>query len=366
VTSFDVVVICTGSGPEVSAEAAVTELSVALVEEGPFGGTCLNRGCIPSKVFIHCADVMETIRGADRFGIKAQVNAVGWQFIIRRAFDEIGADAQAIEEGNRQAANITIFKGSARFVGSNTLEVNGEQISADTIVIAAGTQPWVPEIPSLQGVPYLTYDEALRLPEQQRRLLIVGGSYIVAEMAHFFGALGTEVTIVYHGPLLLRAEDEDISRRFTEVYQSKFNTLLNANVSRTYLNGEEIAMDVSIDGRIESLTTDVLLLVIGRIPNIDLPEVANADVEVDDRGFIKTNEYLETSVSGIWALWDIVGRYLLKHSANLESAHVAHNAFNRDDQVSMDYHAMPHAIFASPQVGSVGLTEQEAREENIH
>ena len=364
-TSFDLVVIGTGSGLDVSAEAAENGLSVAVVEEGPFGGTCLNRGCIPSKILIHCADVMETIRGADRFGIKAHVDSLDWQFIIRRATEEIDADAQAIEEGNRQAANITVYKGSARFVGSKTLEVNGEQISAETIVIAAGTRPWVPEIPGLQDVPYITSDEALRLPEQPRRLVIVGGGYIAAEMAHFFGALGTEVTIVHRGPTLLRAEDEDIARRFTQVYQGKFNILMNAQVSQASLKGNEIALDVSVAGRTESLTTDVLLLATGRIPNTDLLEVANTGVEVDERGFIKTNEYLETGMPGIWALGDIVGRYLLKHSANLEAAHVAHNAFNRDNQVAVDYHAMPHAIFASPQVGSVGLTEQEAKEGNI-
>ena len=202
-TSFDLVVIGTGSGLEVSAEAAENGLSVAVVEEGPFGGTCLNRGCIPSKILIHCADVMETIRGADRFGIKAHVVGLDWQFIIRRAYEEIDADAQAIEQGNRQADNITVYKGTARFVGPKTLEVNGEQVSAETIVIAAGTRPSVPEIPGLQDVPYITSDGALRLPEQPRRLVIVGGGYIAAEMAHFFGALGTEVTIVHRGPTLL-------------------------------------------------------------------------------------------------------------------------------------------------------------------
>ena len=364
-TGFDPVVIGTGSGLEVSAEAAENVLSVAVIEEGPFGGSCLNRGCIPSKILIHCADVMETIRGADRFGIQAQVVGLDWQFIIRRATEEIDADAQAIEDGNRQASNITVYKGSARFVGPKTLEVNGEQIGAETIVIAARTRPSVPEIPGLQDVPFITSDEALRLPEQPRRLVIVGGGYIAAEMAHFFGALGTEVTIVHRGPTLLRAEDEDIARRFTRVYQSKFNSVLNAQVSRAYRNGDEITMDVSVDGRAENLTTDVLLMATGRIPNTDLLEVANTGVGVDERGFIKTNEYLETGVPGIWALGDIVGRYLLKHSANLESAHVAHNAFNPDNQVAVDYHAMPHAIFASPQVGSVGLTEQEAKEGNI-
>ena len=364
-TNFDLIVIGSGSGLEISAEASEKGLSVAVVEEGPFGGTCLNRGCIPSKILIHCADVMETIRGADRFGIKAHVSGLDWPFIIRRATEEIDADAQSIEEGNRQADNITVYKGRSRFVGPKTLEVNGEQFSGNTIVIAAGTRPMIPEIPGIQDVPYITSDEALRLPEQPKRLVIVGGGYIAAEMAHFFGALGTEVTIVHRGPMLLRAEDADISERFTRVYQHRFNTMMNAQISRAYLNGSEITMDVSIDGRTESLTTDALLIATGRVPNTDVLDVAKTGVEVDERGFVKTNEYMETNVPGIWALGDIVGRYLLKHSANLEASHVAHNAFNPDNQVAVDYHAMPHAIFASPQVGSVGLTEQEAKAGDI-
>ena len=160
---FDVMVIRSGSGLEVSSEAAQRGLSVAVVEEGSFGGTCLNRGCIPSKMLIHSADVMETIQRAELFGIKAKVEALDWQFIIRRAADEVAGDAQAVEEGNQQASNITVFKGKGRFVGEKTLEVAGERISGETIVIAAGTRPLIPDIPGLADVQYITSDQALRV-----------------------------------------------------------------------------------------------------------------------------------------------------------------------------------------------------------
>ena len=157
-TAFDVIVIGSGSGLEVSSDAEANGLSVAVVEEGPFGGTCLNRGRIPSKMLIHCADVMETIQSAEKFGIKATVDAVNWQYIIQRAVEEIDGDARAIEEGNRQNPNVTVFKGTGKFVAEKTLQVNGEQISAGTIVIAAGTRPSVPDIPGLEDVPYITSD----------------------------------------------------------------------------------------------------------------------------------------------------------------------------------------------------------------
>ena len=290
---------------------------------------------------------------------------VDWQFIMRRVYDEIDGDAQAVEEGNRQAPNIAVYKGPGRFVDEKMLEVTGERISAETIVIAASTRPFVPDIPGLDRVPYLTSDEALRLPEQPRRLAIVGGGYIAAELAHFFGSLGTEVTLIHRRPFLLRDEDEQVARRFTEVYQRKFNLLLNAQVSRAYRVGDEIALEVEMDGRTLSVAADALLLATGRIPNTDLLDVGNTGVEVDGRGFIKTDEYLETRVPGIWALGDIVRKYLLKHSANLEAGYVAHNIFNPDRKAAVDYHAMPHAIFASPQVAGVGLTEQEAMERGV-
>ena len=358
--NFDLIVIGSGSGLEISAEAAGRGMSVAVVEEGPFGGTCLNRGCIPSKMLIHCADVMETIQRSELFGIKARVESIDWQHIIRRAFDEIDEEARGIEEGNRQSPNITVFKGTGRFVQNKTLEVNGEQINADTILIAAGTRPSVPDIPGLADVPYITSDQALRLPEQPRRLAIVGGGYIAAEMAHFFGALGTEITLIHRRQLLLREEDEDVSRRFTEVYQRKFNMLLGAQVSRAESRGDEITLEVAMNGSTVEVVADALLMATGRIPNTDLLQVAATGVETDARGFIKTDEYLETGVAGIWALGDIAGKYMLKHSANLEASYATNNIFNPDRKVPVDYWAMPHAIFASPQVAGVGLTQQEA------
>ena len=363
---FDVIVIGSGSGLEVSSEAAMRGLTVAVVEHGPFGGTCLNRGCIPSKMLIHCADVMEIIKTAHVFGIQARVESVDWDFIVRRVYDEIDADAAAVEEGNRQAPGITVYRDTARFVGEKSLEVKGTTIGAESVVIAAGPRPSVPDIPGLADVPYLTSDQALRLPERPRRMVIVGGGYIAAELAHFFGALGTEVTIVHRGPILLREEDEQVSQRFTDVYRRRFNLLTEAQVARVWRQGEETRLEVATGGDNLELATDALLLATGRIPNTDLLEVGNAGVEVDDRGFVRTDEYLETSVQGVWALGDIVAKYLLKHSANLEAAYVAHNMFNPGEKAPVEYHAMPHAIFASPQVAGVGLTERAAKEQGLH
>ena len=203
------------------------------------------------------------------------------------------------------------------------------------------------------------------MPQQPSRLAIVGGGYIAGEMAHFFGAMGTQVTIIHRRLLMLREEDEDVARRFTEVYQRKFNMLLNAEVAQVSRNGDEIHLVVATDGRRVELAADALLLATGRIPNADTLQVGETGVEVDQRGYVQTDQYLETNVPGIWALGDIVGKYLLKHSANLEAAYVSNNILNPESKVAVDYRAMPHAVFASPQVASVGLTEGEAKEQGV-
>ena len=284
--TYDVVVIGSGSGLEISAQAAQRGMSVAVVEEGPFGGTCLNRGCIPSKMLIHCADVAETIQRAHLFGIKARVESVDWPSIMARVYEEIDRDAQAVEEGNRQVPNIDVYKGTGRFVGEKALEVDGQRLAGETVVIAAGTRPSIPEIPGLAGTPYLTSDEALRLPQQPARLAIVGGGYIAAELAHFFGALGTEVTIIHRRAVLLRDEDQEVARRFTEVYRRRFNMLTEARVSSASYNGSEVSLQVATPDGTSSLTVDGLLLATGRVPNTDILEVGKTGVEVDERGFV--------------------------------------------------------------------------------
>ena len=363
--NFDVLVIGSGSGLEVSMRASELGLSVAVVEEGPFGGTCHNRGCIPSKMLIHSADVMETIKGAGAFGIKAVVESVDWPGMVRRVFDDIDREAAEIEEGNRQDPNISVFKARARFVGPKTLEVDGQRISAETVVIAAGTRPFIPEIAGLSNVPYVASDDAMRLQEQPKSLTIVGGGYIAAEMAHFFGSMGTEVTLIYRGPVLLRGQDSAIAQRFTEVFQRRFNILLNTQVLSAEHRDGGITLEVSTAGETAAVSSEALLIATGRIPNTDWLHVEASGVETDDRGFVKTNEYLETGTPGVWALGDIVGRYLLKHSANLEAAYATHNIFNPGQQMPVDYTAMPAAIFSSPQVASVGLTEQAAEEQGV-
>jgi len=367
---FDLIVIGSGSGLEVSAAAAEQGWRVAVVEEGPFGGTCLNRGCIPSKMLVHVADVARTIAGAEQFGIRARIDGVDWPAIVERTFAEIDRDAAAIREGNRMSENITVIEGSARFIGHKQIEVGDARITAETIVIAAGTRPSIPSVPGLAESGFETTDTVMRIPELPRRLVILGGGFVGAEMAHVFGSLGCDVTIVTRGPAMLRDEDRDVSRRLTEAYARRFRIVLGSEARRITRRGDARVIEVGTSGEpdadpTDSIECDAILVATGRVSNADRLAVERSDVATDDRGFVETDEYLRTTVPGIWALGDIVGRYQLKHNANLEAAHVANNLLNPDAMAAVDHHAMPAAVFGSPQIGSVGLTEQGAEEGGV-
>ena len=358
--TFDLIVIGSGAGLIVAEEGVRRGLRVALFESGPLGGTCLNRGCIPSKLLIRSADVMDAVRRAHVWGIEVRVEGVDWNRVVGRVSSLVDADALEVERRVRQGT--TLVRETVRFIGPKLLEAAGEQYSAERIVIAAGSRPSVPDIPGIEPVPYLTSDEALRVAQQPRSLIIVGTGYVAAELAHFYGALGTEVTLLNRGERILAGEDEDISQTFTDVYERRFRVLRNTVARHVERNGEGVSVEVRAEGEDRRLQADALLLATGRVANTEALNLSATGVRLNDKGFVRANEYLETDVPGIWTLGDIAGRFMFRHSANLEGQHVAYNIFHPEQQAPVDYHAMPHAVFGSPQVGGVGLTEAEARQ----
>ena len=359
--SFDLIVIGAGSGLNVSSSAAEMGMKVAVVEKGPMGGTCLNRGCIPSKIIIHSADVAETIRKSKSFGINSRINSVDFAKITSRASNLVDKESGEIEEAIIEDKNTTLFKEEAKFIGDRTLKVGIKTIKGDKVIIAAGTRPFVPPIEGLSEVGYITSDEALRLKKRPKAMTIIGGGYIAAELAHFYGALGTRINIIQRRNFLIPEEDEEISQKFTKIFKKKYKVLTEFNAKKVYKKGGKFIVEAENKKTKRKLISDALLVAAGRIPNTDILDVNKTNVEVDDKGFIKTNEYLETTAKNIWALGDIVGRYLFKHSANLEAEYVYYNAV-LNKKIKIDYAAMPHAIFSSPQIAGVGLREQDLSE----
>ena len=364
--AFDVIVIGTGSGVNIADSAIAEGKTVAIVEAGPFGGTCVNRGCIPSKQLIHSADIVEIIQHAGDFGVIAHVDSIDWDKIVGRAITEADDAAASIEARYRGNSLVTVYKGEGLFVGHKTMEVNGEQITAPMIMIGAGSRPVAPPIPGIDDVPYLTSDEALRYDKQPEKLIVVGGGFVGIELAHFYGGLGTDVTVVQRGPTLLPIEDEDVSRRFTDLFRRKQRVILDAETRSVSESGGEISLEITTPSGDETITGDTLLVATGRRANSDRLDLDKTGVETTPRGLIVVDEFLETTVPGIWALGDVVGRYQLKHNANWEWWYADHNMFQRGPKAAVDYKAMPHAVFSSPQVGAVGMTEQDARAQGVN
>ena len=358
---FDLVVVGAGSGNSLLTPE-LEHLNVAIVERGDFGGTCLNRGCIPSKMLVHVADVAQSARHADRLGVAARVDEVRWADVSARVFGRIDPIAAAGEDYRRGLDNVAVYKGQARFCGPRALSVDGAEVTGERIVLAAGARPFVPSRPDLSGVRYHTSDSIMRLAKPPERLLIWGGGYIAAELAHVFGAAGSDVVIVNRGPRLLRAEDDEVSEAFTAAYRRRFEVLTGAEVlSASEDRGGAVSLRLRLEGGEVTLSGDVLLLATGRVPNGDELDVAAAGVDLDEAGYVVTDDYGRTTAGGVWALGDIANLHQLKHVANAEARAVAHNLAHPEDLRPLALGPIPHAVFASPQVASVGATERELR-----
>lgn len=359
---FDVIILGSGAGLNIAGPLVSHELKVAIIEKGELGGTCLNRGCIPSKMLIHSADVVDTIKGAHLFGIDVNGYKVNFPKLVDRVTRMIKKDSEEIERGLARSKNPVLFKGVARFVGKKRLSVNGAELTADRILIATGGRPIIPEIEGLHGSGFITSDQALRLRKQPRVLTILGGGYIAVEMAHFFGSLGTRVNIVEKHDRLIYREDGEISRRFTKIFRNKYNVLTwhePLHVEKDNGNFKVTIRDIK--GRLSIIKSDQLLIATGRRPNSDELDLGKTGVKTDEKGFIITDEYLETSEPGIFALGDAIGHYLFRHSANLESEFSFYNIIYPERRVPVDYTVMPHAIFTSPQIAGVGKTEEQLK-----
>jgi len=364
---YDLLVVGAGSGLDVAvATADHFGWKVALVEKGPLGGTCLNRGCIPSKMIIHAADVAETIREGGKLGIHGRIERIDFAAVMRRANDHVDGEAAEIERNVRQHPAIDLYKSTGYFSAPKKMVTEaGDSIIAKRVLIAAGARPLRKPIEGLAAVDYWTSAEALRQTRQPASLLIIGGGFVCAEMAHFYGALGTRVTIVQHSDRLLRGEDQDISAAFTRAFSAKHTILLNSEVSsvRQESNGRKVAIVRDRQGDIREIEAEALLLAIGLQPNSDLLRLQNTGVAVNEHGFVKTNEFMETTEANVWALGDVVGKAPYKHGANYEAQLVFWNMTKpeKEKKFAADYTLMPHAIFTSPQIAGIGLTEQAAR-----
>ena len=359
---FDVLVIGSGSGMSIADAALNRGMTVAVVEMGPLGGTCLNRGCIPSKMVIYPADVANLIRGAEKLGIRARIEEIDFSYIMRRSREMIAEDVSHMEEGVRHAEGLTMYRGVGEFVSDYTMEVAGETISAESVFIVSGARPFIPEISGIEEAGYLTSQTVWDLDEKPESLVIVGGGFVAVEFAHFFSSMGTEVTLLSRSPRLIKQGEPEVSELLERAMGRRMRILTDVEVRSAARRGsrKEVGAVNNSTGESHVFEAEEIFIAAGRRSNADLLKPERTGVELDGRGFVKVNEYLETSKPLIWAFGDAIGRHMFKHVANYETG-VAWYNFISGQREPVDYRAVPYAVFSDPQVASVGMTEAEAR-----
>jgi mycothione reductase len=357
VADFDLVVVGSGSG-----NALVTpELAgwrIAIVEQGVFGGTCLNRGCIPTKMLVYAADRVVESSSWDRVGLTGSPPRADWKSIQNRIFGRIDPISANGREYRRVGSpNVTLIEARAEFVAPRALALSGGGVvTGDHVVLATGARPGVPPVVAHSGVPYDTSDTIMRIDELPERLIILGTGFVAVEFAHVFESFGVDVTIVGRSPLLKRF-DHHIRMAFQELARHRWN--VRTDVTPTSLTGAASGITLGLsDGT--SVSGDRLLVATGRIPNGDRLNLPAAGVSAAPNGRILVDDYQRTSSPGIWALGDASSEGQLKHLANHEERVVAYNLAHPERMVASDRRFVPSAVFTHPQIASVGLTEEQA------
>lgn len=368
---YDLCIIGSGSGNTI-ADERFADWKIAMVDRGVgiddiFGGTCLNVGCIPTKMFVHPADLAESVDHARALGVELKLDGVAWRAIHDRIFGRINPISLGGERW--RAENLDLYRGTAEFVGPKRLRVDGTEFTADRIVLAAGSRPRKLDCPGADRIVCHTSDTIMHLDELPESMLILGGGFIAAEFAHIFGSFGVDVTIINRSALMLRQQDEQVAQRFTELAARKWNLRMSEAITHVEpLDGDRVRVhtrSADMDGTVHSYDADVALLAVGRVPNSDTLNLAAGGVDVDETGLVVVDEYQRTSAEGVWALGDISSHHQLKHVANHEARVVQHNLLHPDELITSDHRHVPGAVFSSPQVASVGLTEAEAQEQGL-
>lgn len=358
---FDLVIIGSGSGNSL-VTPDFKDKRVAVIEEGTFGGTCLNVGCIPTKMFVQAAEQALAARDAHRLGVDASVDAVRWADIRDRVFGRIDAISAGGLDYRRRGSddgNTAVFTGHARFVDDHTLHVDGydEPVTGEQIVIATGAHAFIPQKIRDAGLRYETSDTIMRLDKLPRSLVILGAGYIALEFAHIFHALGVEVTMLARGERVLRHADATISEVLTEQVAQQWR--LETNVQIEGVTQDYDGVRFTLAGGREA-RGEVLLVATGRRPSTDDLGLEHTGIKRHDDGRIVVDEYGRTGVPGVWSLGDCSSPYQLKHVANAEERCVAHNLVHPEDLRAFPHEVVPAAVFTHPQVATVGLTQQQA------
>jgi pyruvate/2-oxoglutarate dehydrogenase complex dihydrolipoamide dehydrogenase (E3) component len=360
---FDAIVIGTGqAGPSLAGRLTTAGMTVAVVERKLFGGTCVNTGCTPTKTLVASAYAAHLSRRGAEYGIVCQADVQIDMRIAKKRADTVSADSRAgVEKFLRGMAGCTVLQGHAHFESPTTVSVGDEMLTAPRIFINVGGRAFVPDMPGVTRVPYLTNTTMLMLERVPRHLVVVGGSYVGLEFAQMYRRFGAAVTVVEMGPRLIGREDEDVSNEIRDIFEGEgIAVRTKATCIRLAPHDQGVAVGVDCqEGPPEIVGSDVLLAV-GRRPNTDDLGLEKAGVSTDEKGYITVDDHLATNVPGIWALGDCNGRGAFTHTAYNDFEIVAANLLDGADRRVSD-RIPAYALFVDPPLGRVGQTEAQAR-----
>ncbi|MDQ6849806.1 MAG: mycothione reductase [Actinomycetota bacterium] len=361
-THFDLAIIGSGSGNSLVGPD-FDHWRIAVIEESTFGGTCLNVGCIPTKMYVYPADLAGSPQHAARLGVDLRLDAVHWRQIRDRVFGRIDPISAGGRIYRREGKNTTLYEAHATFTGPHELALStGETITADRIVIATGSRAEIPELVAESEVPFHTSDTVMRIDELPERIAILGSGYIACEFAHVFSAFGARTSVIARSDRLLRKLDTDVSGAFTEQVAGRWDLHLGRLPHALHEKDGEIRIEFDDGSQVEA---DLLLVATGRRPNSDRLNLPAARVDVHPDGRVVVDVQQRTSVADLWALGDVSTEHQLKHVANHEARVVAHNLAHPDQLIAADHRYVPFAVFTHPQLASVGLTEEQARRDGV-
>lgn len=356
---FDYIVIGGGSGGIASARRAASHgAKVLLIEKGDLGGTCVNVGCVPKKVMWYAGQIAEMIHHSKDYGLDVTTDHFSWQTLVARREAYI-ARLNQIYADNLAKSNVTLIHGTARFIDKKTIEADGKHFTAEHILLATGGEATVPDIPgSNLGI---TSDGFFALTTQPKTVAVVGAGYIAVELAGVLKALGSDVTLVLRKDKPLRQFDPMLSDGLLAAMQQQGINIVTGFVPKSVTKKAQMIELTAEQGH--TVVVDTLIWAIGRHPQTASLNLAATDVSLDERGYVITDYYQRTSVDGIYAVGDVIGLLELTPVAIAAGRRLATRLFGGENDLHLDYRNVPTVIFSHPPIGTVGLSESEARKQ---
>ncbi|MDH4219899.1 MAG: dihydrolipoyl dehydrogenase [Candidatus Aminicenantes bacterium] len=359
---YDVIVIGSGAGSSIVDQSLAHNMKVALVDKGPLGGTCLNVGCIPSKMLIFPADRIVEIQEASKLGIKAEIKEIDFHWVMERTREYVEGSRRQIQKGVSSVPGLDYYEDAGQFIEDYTMEVSGEKIKGKKIYIVSGARPLIPPVKGIEEMDYLTNETIFELTKKPESLIVVGGGYIAVEFAHFFSAMGTKVTIIQRGERLVKEEEPEVSELLKKKLEKRMDIYTSTEALEAVKteDGCQIVAKNMESGELIEVQAEKVLVAAGRTSNADLLKPENTGVATNDKGYVEVNDYFETSKKNIWAFGDAIGRKMFRHAANRQADIVWHNSMH-GGQEKLDFRTIPHAVFTYPPIASVGMREAEAK-----